>query len=168
MAPLPGMTAIQAPAPALNDLRAALRAHPGLNVAVALSDGRLIPAEFHVTEAGTVTKDFIDCGGTRRQRVTAQLQTWPGRDSEHRLTTDRLARILEVCEPVLPAGDTPVEVEYEDAVTSQYPLSAIEAGDGVLRLQLGLRHTDCLAKSTCGEPEEETVGAGCGCGPTCC
>ncbi len=166
MAPLRRMTSTQT----LDSLRAALRAHPSLNVAVALPDGRLIPAEFHVTEAGTVTKDFIDCGGTRRRRVTAQLQTWRGRDSEHRLTTDRLARILEVCGPVLPAGDTPVEVEYEDAVTSQYPLSAIEAGDGVLRLQLGLRHTDCLAKSTCSESEAEpaVARAGCGCGPSCC
>jgi len=158
----------------LDKLQAALRTHPNRNVAVILPDGRAIPAGFHVTEAGTVTKDFIDCGGTRRRRVTAQLQTWQGRDSDHRLTTDRLARILEVCEPVLPAGDTPVEVEYEDTVTSQYPLGAIEADDSVLRLHLGLRHTDCLAKSTCGQPEEEPAGAaagagrGCGCGPDCC
>ncbi len=164
------MTTIRARAPTLNDLRAALRAHSDRHVTVALPDGRRIPAEFHVTEAGTVTKDFIDCGGTRRHRVTAQLQTWPGRDTGHRLTTGRLARILEVCEPVLPAGDTPVEIEYEDAVTSQYPLSTIVAEAGVLRLQLGLRHTDCLAKSTCGQPEEEpaAAGAGCGCGPQCC
>jgi hypothetical protein len=156
------------PTLSLDDLRAALRAHPGRAVTLALPDGRRVPAEFHVTEAGTVTKDSIDCGGTRRRRVTAQLQTWTGRDAAHRLSTDRLARILEVCGPVLPAGDTPVEVEYEDGVVSQYPLAGIAAHETSLRLELGLRHTDGLARERCGEGDDESVAAACGCGEQCC
>jgi len=151
----------------LGQLRAALRAHPGLNVAVALPDGRRVPAQFHITEAGAVTKDFIDCGGTRRRRVTAQLQTWIGRDADHRLTAARLTTILNTCAPVLPAGETAVEIEYEDAVTSQYPLVSVEPGDSLL-LQLGLRHTACLARASCGETDAKPVAAGCGCGPDCC
>jgi len=152
----------------IDQLRAALRAHASLGVVIALPDGRRVPAEFHVTEAGTVTKDFIDCGGTRRQRVTAQLQTWIGRDENHRLTAARLAGILDVCTPVLPGGDTPVEIEYEDTVVSQYPLVAAEADGSVLVLQLGLRHTDCLARAQCGVEDATPVASGCGCGPDCC
>jgi hypothetical protein len=152
----------------LDDLRAALRAHPGRAVTLALPDGREMPAEFHVTEAGAVTKDFIDCGGTRRWRVTAQLQTWIDRDTAHRLSTDRLAQILEVCAPVLPAGDTPVELEYEDEVVSQYPLAGIAATGPSLQLELGLRHTECLARERCGEADDESAVAACGCAEQGC
>ena len=154
------------PALTLDDLRAALRAHPGRGVALTLPEGRLVPPQFHVTEAGTVTKAFIDCGGRRRQRVTAQLQAWTGRDAAHRLTTDRLVRILEVCGPVLPACDTAVEIEYEDGLVSQYPLTDITVTGGSLRLQLGGRHTDCLARQR--DPATESAAATCGCGDACC
>ena len=152
----------------IDQLRAALRAHPGRAVTVALPGGRRVPAEFHVTEAGTVTKDFIDCSGTRRRRVTAQLQTWTGRDPEHRLTAARLTKILDTCAPVLPAGPTPVEIEYEDTVVSSYPLVAVEPEGAALVLQLGLRHTTCLARAECGQPAAVPAEAGCGCGPDCC
>ena len=152
----------------LAEFRAALRRHQEDQVVLVLPDGRRVPAEFHVTEAGTVTKDFIDCGGTRRRRVTAQLQTWIGRDAEHRLKASRLAHILDTCAPVLPSGETGVEFEYEDAMVSQYPLVAVESADGELRLQLGLRHTDCLARAQCDVASAEAVGSGCGCGATCC
>ncbi|MGK0335318.1 MAG: hypothetical protein ACI974_002146, partial [Paraglaciecola sp.] len=35
-----------------------------------LPDGTPVPAHFHVTEVGEVSKTFVDCGGTlRRERV---------------------------------------------------------------------------------------------------
>ncbi len=149
----------------LADLQAALRDHSGLGVAVVLPDGREIPREFHVTEAGTVTKNFIDCGGKARRRVTAQLQTWTGDDVDHRLRTERLAKILAVCAPVLPPGDTALEVEYEDGVAAQYPVTGLETHNGFLRIQLGLRHTECLARVP--EMAESTASAECGCGNRC-
>ena len=36
-------------------------------IAFKLPNGTLVPAHFHVTEIGKVHKDFIDCGGKRRQ-----------------------------------------------------------------------------------------------------
>ena len=29
-----------------------------------LPNGQFVPAHFHLTEAGYVTRDYIDCGGT--------------------------------------------------------------------------------------------------------
>jgi hypothetical protein len=31
-----------------------------------LENGQLVPAHFHITEVGKVSKHFIDCGGTIR------------------------------------------------------------------------------------------------------
>jgi hypothetical protein len=145
-------------------LEAALRHHPGRPVRLLLPDGGLIPAEFHITEAGHVVKRFIDCGGTVRTQESCLLQAWvSGRDAAHRLTTDKLAGILAKSRVVGPVEDLDVEVEYGDRVVAQYTIEAADAGDGELRLVLGNKHTDCLAREQCGV-EEAAAGTGCGCG----
>jgi hypothetical protein len=143
----------------LNELQAQLRAHPELNLLITLPDGGRVPAHFHVTEVGHVAKKFVDCGGTFRASEACVLQTYIGspRDDGHRLVAGKLAHILELAKPILPAGDLPVEVEYEDGVVSQFPLTGMVAEAGGLVLQLGLKHTDCLAKDRCG------IDDGCGC-----
>ncbi|MES1168594.1 MAG: DUF6428 family protein, partial [Oleiharenicola lentus] len=126
---------------------------------------------FHVTEVGHIAKKFVDCGGTFRSEETCVLQTYFGspRDDGHRLTAGRLAHILGLAQTILTDGELPVEIEYEDGIISQFPLTGGGPSDGSLRLQLGLKHTDCLAKDKCGiEEEGSAVGAGCGCGPGCC
>ena len=50
-----------------------------------------------------------------------------------------------------------VEVEYEAGVISQAPLAGVRVVNGALQLQLGSKHTDCLAKEKCGMDD------GCGC-----
>ena len=41
-----------------------------------LPNGTTVPAHFHVTEVGLVTKHFIDCGGTVRNEKVANFQLW--------------------------------------------------------------------------------------------
>ena len=120
-------------------------------MAIELPDGRLLPGHFHITEVGHVAKKFVDCGGVFRASETCVLQTFVGssRDDGHRLTAGRLAKILGLAQPILPAADLPVEIEYETDVISQFPLEAATAAGSSLTLQLGLRHTDCLAKDRC-------------------
>lgn len=154
----------------LIELKALLRSHPDLTIGVVLPDGRLVPPHFHVTEVGHIAKNFVDCGGTFRSEETCVLQTYFGspRDDGHRLTAGRLAHILDLAQPILPNGGLPVEIEYEDGIISQFPLAGGEVAGGTLRLQLGLKHTDCLAREKCGIGEDEgEVAAGCGCGPGC-
>ncbi|MSU65447.1 MAG: hypothetical protein EXS38_04935 [Opitutus sp.] len=83
------------------------------------------------------------------------------RDDEHRLTAGRFARILEIAAPLFADDVVPVEVEYEAGLISQFPITEVELTieeDFVLRLES--KHTDCLARESCGAgPEEE----GCGC-----
>lgn len=96
-----------------------------------------------------MTKDFIDCGGTRRQVVTCQLQAWVGPDAEHRIHADKLLGILEKGAGLFASGELPVEIEYEAGLISQYPVAGVEEGDGALVLRLESKHTDCLAKELC-------------------
>ena len=143
----------------LPDLKARLRAHPGLNVSILRPDGTAIPAHYHLTEVGHVAKNFVDCGGKFRASETCVLQTHfaSPRDDGHRLTAGKFAKILDLAKPILPAEDLPVEVEYEAGVISQAPLMSVSVENGVLQLQLGAKHTDCLAKEKCG------VDDACGC-----
>ncbi len=130
-----------------------------------LPDGSFVPAHFHVTEVGRVQKDFIDCGGTVRSTTACVLQVWVAEDTDHRLDTTKLAKIVRLAAPLLKAGDLPVEVEYEYGVVSQYPVSEAEVTPAGVLLHLGTKHTACLAMDLCGVAAAEAA-----CSPTggCC
>lgn len=126
-----------------------LKAHAELPLLFVLPDGGFIPAHFHITEVGHVQKNFIDCGGTRRSTESCLLQTWVADDTEHRLVAGKLAMIFGKAGEVLPHQDLPVEIEYEDFSVSQFRVVSAQVQEGRLTFQLGLKHTDCLAKELC-------------------
>ena len=130
----------------LSDLRAILERHPDSFPRFVLPDGDRIPAHAHVTEVGHVVKNFIDCGGIRGKTETVLLQTHVGQDVEHRLRSDRLAKILELGKGVLPHDQLEVEVEYDCCVVAQYPIAEVRLAGDHLDVVLGKRHTQCLAQ----------------------
>jgi hypothetical protein len=147
----------------LRTLKASLRQHADLKVRLVLPDGSPIPAALHVTEVGTVVKNFVDCGGTVRRIETCLLQTWVAdSDADHRLSAEKLARILDLAAEVAPLSDLEVEIEYESCCVAQYKVDRTEAIRGELRVQLVQKHTDCLAREACGLGAAG-AGAGCGC-----
>jgi thioredoxin type arsenate reductase len=129
---------------------ALLAANPGVKMHFMLPDGSFVPAHYHITEVGRVQKDFIDCGGTVRSLASCLLQIWVANDLDHRLETTKLAKIMEVARPLLKSDDLPMEVEYEDAVVSQYPLGGAEVTPSGILFHLGSKHTACLAPEKCG------------------
>jgi hypothetical protein len=133
----------------LSEFRAQLLAHPNHILTFALPDGGLIPAHFHITEAGRVDKSFIDCGSTIRTIASCSLQAWVADDTEHRFSPGKLAGVLHVAAPLFRGDDLDVEIEYEDGFISQFPVLAATTEGRALIFQLGLKHTDCLAKDTC-------------------
>ncbi len=143
----------------LHELKSFLRSSGSAGVQLLLPDGDAIPAHFHITEVGHVTKRFIDCGGTVHERSdTCLLQTYVANDFDHRLDAGTFAKILDLGKQVLPHDDLPVEVEYDGCVVGQYPVASAQLRDGRVEIQLGEKHTDCLAKEKCG-----IDGGGCGC-----
>ena len=130
----------------LHQLRSSLQAYPDALPRFILPEGDLIPAHAHVTEVGYVTKRFIDCGGKIGKQESALLQTWIGDDTDHQLTGERFAKILELGERVLPGDDLPVEVEYDCCVVAQYPIESVEPNGDYLDILLGSKRTQCLAR----------------------
>lgn len=137
----------------LAELKSLLEAHPEHHFRLHLPDGSPVPVSFHITEVGRVHKEFLDCGGTRRERTTCQLQVWVGEDYDHRIETRKMAGILEKGRALLPEENVPVEIEYEDRVISQYTIEHYELTDDAVILHLAHRHTECLAPELCGLPD---------------
>src|SRR5271155_4761595 len=85
--------------------------NPGVGLYVMLPNGEFVPDHFHITEVGRVEKQFVDCGGTRREAISCVLQVWVANDKDHRLQSTKLGKIMNVAAPLL-AGDLPLVVEY--------------------------------------------------------
>jgi hypothetical protein len=155
----------------LSEFRTHLFDHPNHLLTFSLPDGGLIPAHFHITEAGRVDKSFIDCGSTIRTTATCSLQAWVADDLDHRFSPRKLAGVLNVAAPLFRGDDLDVEIEYEDDFISQFPVLAATTEGQSLVFHLGTKHTDCLAKESClptatAATAEST--AGCGCAPSGC
>jgi len=115
-----------------------------------LQNGTLVPAHFHVTEVGIITKKFIDCGGTVREENVANFQLWDAKDFEHRLKPAKLLNIIALSEKILGIQDLEVEVEYQGDTIGKFDIDF----DGTNFLLLN-KTTDCLAKDKCGIPAEK-------------
>ncbi len=119
-------------------------------IAFELPNGKLVPAHFHVTEVGKVTKHFIDCGGTERKESVVNFQLWEENDYNHRLHPEKLIRIIELSERVLQIEDLQIEVEYQGETIGKYGLD-FNGSHFLLTTKL----TDCLAKDNCGIPAKK-------------
>ena len=134
-----------------------------------LPNGHLVPAHFHITEVGHVTRNYIDCGGTQRQENKLNLQLWVASDTEHRLKPDSVLDILQVAEKQLEYADMEVEVEYQQSTIGRYSLAFDGAAFQLINMQ-----TACLAPDQCGIPQEKprvrVTASGLSCDPNsgCC
>ena len=149
----------------LPKLHSVLETNPELFPRFVLPDGDYIPAHAHVTEVGHVVRHFIDCGGLTGKEERAVLQTHVGNDTDHRLRSDRFAKILELGNRVIPSADLDVDVEYDCCVVAQYPIA--EARPDGVHLDLILRRgrTQCRARE---RRESETAARCCATSATCC
>ena len=146
----------------LRDLKTILRSQPAALPRFIMPDGDQIPPRYHITEVGHIAKQFIDCGGKLHDKTdTCLLQTYVADDFDHRLNAGTFAKILDLGAKVLPHDDLEVEVEYEDCAITQSTVSSAVVNGDLIELQLGEKHTDCLAKQRCG-----IDGASCASGAT--
>ena len=116
-----------------------------------LPNGTFVPQNFHVTEVGLITKNFIDCGGTVRKETVVNFQLWEdSNDEDHRLKPNKLLKIIALSEKVLGIEDFEIEVEYQESTIGKYELGF--NGKNFLLLN---KHTACLASDQCGVPAEK-------------
>jgi Family of unknown function (DUF6428) len=149
----------------LNDLQTVLMANPNRLPRFVLPDGDYIPAHAHVTEVGHVIRNFIDCGGRTGKEEKVVLQTHIGSDTDHRLRSDRLAKILRVGNRVIPSADLNVDIEYDCCVVAQYPIAEAQPRGQYLDLILQRGRTQCRARE---RRETEIAGGCCAASTSCC
>jgi hypothetical protein len=149
----------------LHDLQYALDANPKLFLRFVLPDGDYIPAHAHVTEVGHLVRNFIDCGGLTGKDEKVVLQTHVGDDTDHRLRSDRLAKILRLGNRVIPSADLDVDVEYDCCVVAQYPIAEARPDGEHLNLILQRGRTQCRART---RREIETTARCCATSAACC
>jgi hypothetical protein len=113
-----------------------------------LPNGTYVPAHFHVTEVGKLTRHFIDCGGVVRNTDVINFQLWIEKDIDHRLTPTKLNGIIEKSQALLFLPDAEIEVEYQQETIGKFN---VEFENGVFQLKNTL--TTCLAPDACGVPE---------------
>ncbi len=133
----------------LSELKSSLNQQPNANVRFHLPNGDFVPVHAHVTEVARIDKRFVDCGGTLRNDSLCRLQTWFADDVDHRLTADKLLKILEKAKSFLGSDDLEVDVEHEVGFISQFPLESVEVLPDEIILHLTKRHTACLAMDKC-------------------
>ena len=115
-----------------------------------LPDGHFVPAHFHITEVGNLTRNYIDCGGIVRQENKLSIQLWVASDNDHRLKPDKVLDILKLAEKQFELSNIDVEVEYQQSTIGRFKL----AFDGSV-YQLINTHTTCLAQDKCGISQEK-------------
>ncbi|NML68540.1 hypothetical protein HHL23_01820 [Chryseobacterium sp. RP-3-3] len=120
------------------------------NVEFQLENGTFVPEHFHVTEVGSITKHFIDCGGVIRNEKVVNFQLWNANDFEHRLKPAKLLNIIKLSEEKLGIEDDEIEVEYQDTTIGKYDLE-FNGKTFVLKNKT----TACLAQEACGIPVEK-------------
>jgi len=153
----------------LSEIKSHLSAAQAVNFL--LPDGNFVPAHFHVTELGLVTKIFIDCGGTLRNEKVVNFQLWSARDFEHRLDPKKLLNIISLSENNLGLGDLEIEVEYQSDTIGKYSLDFHGTA-----FVLTKKQTACSANDQCGIPQEKlkqifsesTNNKSCTTGSGCC
>ena len=132
----------------LSEIKAIL---PNLeNVEFQAPDGSFVPEHFHVTEVGSIHKQFIDCGGTIRKETVVNFQLWNANDFEHRLKPGKLLKIIQLSEEKLGIEDNEIEVEYQGETIGKYHL-----GFNGTHFVLLPTTTACLAADECGIPVEK-------------
>ncbi len=116
-----------------------------------LPNGISVPENFHVTEVGLITKNFVDCGGTVRKETVVNFQLWEdANDENHRLKPQKLVDIIALSEKVLGIGDFEIEVEYQETTIGKYGL-----GFNGKEFKLISKQTACLAMEQCGIPADK-------------
>jgi Family of unknown function (DUF6428) len=93
------------------------------------------------------------------------LQTHVGSDTNHRLRSDRFAKILQLGTRVIPSADLDVDIEYDCCVVAQHSIAEAKPEGEYLNLVLRRGRTQCRARE---RRESQTAGDCCATSTSCC
>jgi hypothetical protein len=134
----------------LEQFKQLLALNPSAELQFRFSNGEMLAPHFHITEIGKVTKDFVDCGGTRRTSETCMLQTLVADDVDHRINSGKLAEILDKTDVLDLEGWFDVEAEVQTDTIGIYSVASGSVENGKLTFDFEPKNTACLAPDKCG------------------
>jgi hypothetical protein len=138
--------------------------------------GKLVGANYHITEVKHITIDSVDCGtGTDFWKETV-IQLWESpieKEKKEFMSTYKALSILKKVGRIKPFEfDAEVKFEYGNPSfhTAQLFVNDFEFNNKNLIVKLAVEKTDCKAKEACGIPEtaEAAQEASCSPGSGCC
>ncbi|MBT8184728.1 MAG: hypothetical protein KJN76_07795 [Eudoraea sp.] len=138
--------------------------------------GKLVGANYHITEVKNIRIDAVDCGaGTDSWKETV-IQLWESpkeRDKIEYMSAFKALGILNKVHKIRPMElGAEVKFEYSNSHfhTAQLFVNEVEVEDRRLLIRMGVEQTDCKAKETCGPAVEIAVKAEACCEPGsgCC
>ena len=145
----------------LGDLLYALKdCGKSTEISFILPDGTAIPSHYHVTEIGRIVKDYVDCGGQFRKEEYCSMQLWVANDVDHKLTLDKLHKILEAGRELI-SDNMPVIFEYQDGTVGLYFIGMIQVTTEKVKILLSGTKTSCMAPDRCGITNRGCSGSGC-------
>ncbi len=132
----------------ISELKNKLASLPQLRIQT--PEGGFIPDHFHITEAGLITKNFIDCGGVVRSEKHINFQVWVAGDTDHRLSPAKFLGIISKSEMLFQNEDLEIEIEYQSNTIGIYTIEFAST-----YFVLTPKFTNCLADDHCGIPQEK-------------
>jgi len=152
-----------------------LEEHKNKSLVFEYSPGKLVPANYHITEVKNTSIESVDCGaGTDAWKETI-VQLWESPEEIGKtvyMTAFKGLGILNKVDSMRKMErDAELKIEYSNAHfhTAQLFVSDYLYNANELRFVLAVEKTDCKAKEACGVPAEASVTEGsCAPGSGCC
>ena len=118
--------------------------------------GRLVGANYHITEVKHITVDAVDCGAQTDAWKETIIQLWESPSEIGKteyMSSFKALGILKKVGTMKPYDlSSEVKIEYSNSLfhTAQLFVSDYELTNGNLLFKLAIEKTDCKAKETCG------------------
>ncbi|WP_420603121.1 DUF6428 family protein [Flagellimonas sp.] len=155
-----------------------LKQHQDKSLLFEYTKGKLVGANYHITEVKNITIESVDCGaGTDFWKETI-VQLWESPKeigkTEYMSAYKALAILNKVDRMKSMTKEAEVKFEYSNAEfhTAQLFVDDYALDSNTLTFKLSVQKTDCKAKETCGvsEKSEKTVAEEACCAPEsgCC
>jgi len=133
-----------------------LKQHQDKSLLFEYADGKLVGANYHITEVKNLTVDAVDCGaGTDFWKETI-VQLWESPKEigkRESISVYKALSILNKVDRIKPmVQDAEIKFEYgnSDFHTAQLFVNDYTLDTKTLTFKLSVRKTDCKAKETCG------------------
>lgn len=140
-----------------------LKKHSDKSLLFDYSSGKLVGANYHITEVKNVTIDAVDCGARSDFWKETVIQLWESpteTDKRDYMSAYKALGILNKVNSIKPMDlETELKFEYSNASfhTAQLFVDSFEVENDRLLLKLAVEKTDCKAKEDCGVPVEASA-----------